>query len=82
VVNAFLQAESEEEKTPRNSFPANSPRKDLNQHVDDIKRSLDDSLKNIVKAFDESNKRKLMARQSLEKAMHRRVNYQAPPRIL
>lgn len=63
----------------QSSFAANSPRRNLNSNVHEIQRSMDDSLKSIINAFNESNDRKLQARQQLEKAVHRRVNYNAPP---
>ena len=61
------------------TFAANSPRKDLNESVKEIQKTMDKSLQNIVNAFQESNRRKEMARKHLEKAVHRRVNYDAPP---
>lgn len=71
---------SEEPPSSTYSFPVNSPRKDLNESVLEIKRSLDKSMKNIIHAFDESSKKKELARKHLEKlALHRRVDYTAPP---
>lgn len=61
------------------SFAANTPRRNLNNDVFAIQKSMDNSLKNIISAFNDSNNRKLHARQQLEKAVHRRVNYNAPP---
>ena len=76
----FLQEDPESESVQlSSSFAANTPRRNLNNDVSAIQKSMDNSLKNIISAFNDSNTRKLQARQQLEKAVHRRVNYNAPP---
>lgn len=66
---------------PAYSFPANSPRKNLNESIQEIQHSMDKSMKNIIRTFNESTRRKELARKQLQKSVQRRVNYAAPPPI-